>query len=360
MTPSLAALSAYIPSPNNRDLVIGPLTLHFYGLCIALGVIAAVIISSRRWEARGGNPDDIATLALWTVPAGVIGARIYHVATDWKTYRGNWGDAFRITQGGLGIPGGILAGVLVGLVVVRIKKLPAADLLDVVAPAIPVAQAIGRLGNWFNQELYGRPTTLPWGLKIDSPRPGYEQYTAFHPTFLYEALWNLMLAGVLVLIDRRKILRRGELFALYVLGYSIGRFFVEELRIDQASLVLGFRINTWTSSLSALGALGYLIWSRLRPEPTPVRSAAPDPASPADLQPEPEVAPVAAAVTVPTPEVAADGPAVEVPAVEVPPAGAPEPPRAASAGPDPTPEPVELSMVDHAEPGEGGSAAPRG
>ena len=271
----MLAVLASIPSPSRNDIVIGPLTLHLYGLCIALGVIAAVVISSKRWEARGGNPDDIATIALWAVPAGVIGARLYHVATDWKTYDGHWGDAFKITQGGLGIPGGIFLGVLTGLVVVKVKKLPALDLLDVVAPALPVAQAIGRFGNWFNQELYGRPTKLPWGLEIDNPPARYAAGTLFHPTFLYEALWNLALAGVLVLIDRKKILRRGELFALYLLGYSLGRLWVEDLRIDKASLILGVRVNIWTSLIALVVALTIVVVrGKRRPEDDDVPGSA--------------------------------------------------------------------------------------
>jgi prolipoprotein diacylglyceryl transferase len=265
LTP-FAALAS-LPSPGFTALEIGPLTLRMYGLCIALGVIAAVVISQKRWAARGGNPDDISTIALWAVPAGVIGARIYHVATDWKTYRGNWGEAFNITNGGLGIPGGILLGVIVGIIVVKKKGLPVAPLLDVVAPAIPVAQAIGRLGNWFNQELFGRPTELPWGLEIDlANRPlGYEQYATFHPTFLYEALWSLGVAGLLIVIDRSRKLRPGELFAIYVLGYGIGRLWVEDLRIDKASLIAGVRVNIWMSGILIIGAIAYLIISRRRP-----------------------------------------------------------------------------------------------
>lgn len=267
LTP-FATVVASLPSPGFN--MIGP--LRMYGLCIALGVIAAVMISSKRWEARGGNPDDIGTIALWAVPAGVIGARVYHVATDWKKYQDNWIDAFKITQGGLGIPGGILFGVIVGIIVVKKKHLPVAPLLDVVAPAIPVAQAIGRLGNWFNQELYGRPTTLPWGLKIDAPvdAKGYPfpPGTLFHPTFLYEALWSLGVAGVLILIDRRRKLRPGELFAGYILGYGIGRLWVEDLRIDEASLIWGVRVNIWMSAVLILGSLAYIVISRRRPAPT--------------------------------------------------------------------------------------------
>jgi prolipoprotein diacylglyceryl transferase len=261
------ALSASIPSPSVNVVEIGPLSLHIYGLCIALGVVAAVTISSRRWQARGGDPDDISTIAIWAVPAGVIGARLYHVATDWKTYQDDWVGALKITQGGLGIPGGIAAGVLVGWWVVRRHGWPVRDLLDVVAPAIPVAQAIGRLGNWFNQEVFGGPTDLPWGLEIDPEhRPaGLEQYETFHPTFLYEGLWNLSLAGLIVWLDRRKVLRRGELFLVYVFGYAVGRLWVESLRSDPASLILGVRVNTWMSIIVALGAVFAFWWGRRRP-----------------------------------------------------------------------------------------------
>ena len=248
---------ASIPSPSFNTL--GPLNL--YGLCIALGVIAAVVISSKRWEARGGNPDDISTIAMWAVPAGVIGARIYHVATDWKLYQDNWVDALKITQGGLGIPGGIFFGVLVGVLVVKVNKWPMRPLLDVVAPALPVAQAIGRLGNWFNQEVFGRPTDLPWGLQIDPEhRPAaYPDSPTFHPTFLYEALWNLALAVVLVRLDKKRILPPGLLFTIYVIGYGLGRLWVENLRSDNASLILGLRVNLWMSLVIALLALAVLL-----------------------------------------------------------------------------------------------------
>ena len=260
-----APLIASIPSPSFNT--IGPFRL--YGLCIALGVIAAVSISSRRWEARGGNPDDIGTIAIWAVPAGVIGARIYHVATDWKTYQHHLVDALKITNGGLGIPGGIFFGVIAGMIVVKVKKLPRLQLMDVVAPALPIAQAIGRFGNWFNQEVYGRPTTLPWGLKIDpavsAEAANYPIGTLFHPTFLYEGLWNVGLAFLLIWIERHKKLRPGELFALYVLGYSVGRLWVESLRSDRASLIYGVRINIWMSIIVGLLAIAWLVRSRLRP-----------------------------------------------------------------------------------------------
>jgi len=277
----LATLVASIPSPSFNTLELGPLTLRLYGLCIAIGVIAAVALSSKRWEARGGNPDDIGTIALWAVPAGVIGARMYHVATDWKTYQGRWAEAFNITNGGLGIPGGVALGVLVGLIVVKVKKLPAGELLDVVAPAIPLAQAIGRMGNWFNQELFGRPSTLPWAVEIDPEhRPvGYSGVETFHPTFLYEALWNLALVAFLLWLDKRKKLRVGELFAVYVLGYALGRFWVESLRIDPASLIWGVRVNTWMSLILGLCAIAVLVRNRLRPAATASDGAGADAAA---------------------------------------------------------------------------------
>lgn len=251
---------AAIPSPGDNAIGLGPLDLRAYGLMIALGVAAAVWIAQRRWAARGGDPDDIAAIALWAVPAGLVGARLYHVITDFRRFEGRWLDVFAIWEGGLGIPGGIALGVAGGLVVVRRRGLPAAQLLDVVAPAIPVAQAIGRLGNWFNQELYGRPTDLPWALRIDpAHRPaGMEDIALYHPTFLYEALWNLGLAFVLVQVGARIQLRPGQLFAGYVAGYAAGRFWVESLRIDPATEILGLRVNLWTSGAVFLAAVALL------------------------------------------------------------------------------------------------------
>ena len=209
----LAQLSAIasIPSPGRSSLHVGPLELRAYGLMIGLAVVVAVLIAQRRWAARGGDPNDITALAVWAVPAGLVGARLYHVVTDLSRFEGRWWHIPAVWEGGLGIPGGIAAGVLAGVVVARRRALPVADLLDVVAPAIPVAQAIGRLGNWFNQELYGRPTDLPWALRIDPEhRPdGLAAVATYHPTFLYEAVWNLGLAAVLVLVDRHRHPRAG-------------------------------------------------------------------------------------------------------------------------------------------------------
>jgi prolipoprotein diacylglyceryl transferase len=247
-------LLASLPSPPGKSIHIGPLALRAYGLAIALGVVAAVAIAQRRWRGAGGDPNDISGLATWAVPAGLVGARAWHVMTDWQKFRGRWHEVFFIWQGGLGIPGGLIAGVVVGAWVAHRRGLAVPRLLDAVAVAIPVAQAIGRLGNWFNQELFGRPTDLPWGLEIDPGRrpDRFAGEATFHPTFLYEALWNLALAGFLVWLGRRFRLRDGQLFTLYVGGYALGRLWVEAMRSDPASLLLGVRVNIWTS-LIALG-----------------------------------------------------------------------------------------------------------
>jgi prolipoprotein diacylglyceryl transferase len=262
---------ASIPSPPSNGISLGPIDLRVYGLAIAMGVVAAVAIARRRYEARGGRADDISAIALWAVPAGLIGASLYHVITDYDRFVGQWWRAFQVWKGGLGIPGGLLAGVLVGVYVARRRKLDVLLLLDVVAPAIPVAQAIGRIGNYFNQELYGRPTDLPWALEIDPEhRPddlaGVDTY---HPTFLYEALWNLALAGLILWLDRRGRMRKGQLFVVYVAGYALGRLWVEALRIDPANTILGLRVNIWTSLVALTGAAAALfLTSRDRQDPS--------------------------------------------------------------------------------------------
>lgn len=264
------AVLAAFPSPPGNAIGLGPLRVRAYGLAIAVGVIVAVTIAQRRWAARGGDPGDISRLATWSVLAGIVGARAYHVITDYQRFQGRWLEAFAIWEGGLGIPGGLAAGVITGVVLARRRNLPAAQLLDVVAPAIPVAQAIGRLGNWFNQELYGRPTTLPWAVRIDPEhRPdGLEQLATYHPTFLYEALWNLALAAILVVYERRRPGQPpGRLFALYVAGYGAGRLWVEALRIDPATRLGGVRVNIWVSLLAVAIAAGWLALQGRRPAP---------------------------------------------------------------------------------------------
>ena len=255
-----------IPSPGDNSIGVGPLELRAYGLTIAIGVVVAAGIARRRWAARGGSGDDIAALAVWAVPAGLVGARLYHVITDLHRFEGRWWHAPAVWEGGLGIPGGLVAGVLAGVWVAHRRGLPVATLLDVVAPAIPVGQAIGRLGNWFNQELFGGPTGLPWGLEIDAAhRPaGFEDVATFHPTFLYEAAWNLALAALLVAIERRWRPRPGALFAGYVAGYAAGRLWVESMRIDPATELFGIRVNLWVSGVTLLAALAWFVVVRAR------------------------------------------------------------------------------------------------
>jgi prolipoprotein diacylglyceryl transferase len=265
----LASLIASIPSPPGKSIGIGPLQLRAYGLAIAVGVLVAVWIAQRRYARRGGDPEALTAIAMWAVPMGLVGARLYHVITDYQRFQGRWWRVLEVWEGGLGIPGGLLAGVITGVVVARRRGLDVPTLLDVVAPAIAIAQAIGRLGNWFNQELYGRASELPWAVRIDAEhRPdGLENVATYHPTFLYEALWNVALAGLLVRLDRTGRLRRGQLFVLYVAGYALGRLWVEALRIDPANEILGLRVNIWTSlvALAIAGAVFVIGWRRPQP-----------------------------------------------------------------------------------------------
>ena len=257
----MAGLFGALPSPSANSLSIGPLELRAYGLMIALGALTAVAWSRRRHAARGGDPEDMSTIALWAIPAGLVGSRLYHVATDWRSFQGRWEDVPALWQGGLGIPGGLMAGVTVGVLVARRRGLSMAGAMDVMVPTIPVAQAIGRWGNWFNQEVFGRPTDLPWALEIDAAhRPsGYSEAATFHPTFLYEGLWNVALAIFLVRIERRGVLRPGYLVGLWVFGYGLGRLWVEALRVDQASLIVGVRVNTWMA-LAAIAVGAVVTW----------------------------------------------------------------------------------------------------
>lgn len=262
-----AGLLASIPSPSSGTLTIGPLKIHAYGLMIALGIVAGVWLMGRRFEKRGiGTRDDANSIAVWAVIAGVIGARLYHVATDWSKFENHLSNIPKLWQGGLGIPGGLLAGIGVGIWMIRRKGMPVAVALDCAAPALPLAQAIGRVGNYFNQELFGRPTTLPWALRIDVGKIplGYAPGTTFHPTFLYESLSNLVLCGLLILIGGRFRLRPGHLLATYFIGYGIIRFWVEGLRIDEAHHVGGLRWNQWVALVAVVGGIAYLLISRAR------------------------------------------------------------------------------------------------
>lgn len=248
---TVAAVIALIPSPSSGSIQIGPLRLNAYGLMIALGVIVAVRIAGRRAERIGqGTTEDISAIAMWAVPAGVLGGRFYHVITDYQKFQGQWFDAIKIWQGGLGIWGGVTAGVAVGWWCAKRRGLDAWWIVSCAAPAIAIAQAIGRWGNWFNQELFGQPTTLPWALKVSSSvaeKAGYAPGTTFHPTFLYESVGCVVLAWLLIRIERRLSPARGRLFAWYVVGYTMLRFGVEGLRIDTAHHVGSLRLNQWVA-----------------------------------------------------------------------------------------------------------------
>ncbi|MEW5811788.1 MAG: prolipoprotein diacylglyceryl transferase, partial [Actinomycetota bacterium] len=266
---------AYIPSPSQGVWHLGPFPLRAYALCIIAGIVAALVLGDRRWVARGGEPGVIYDIALWAVPFGLIGGRLYHVMTDWRTYFGEdgagFGAALRIWDGGLGIWGAVALGGIGAWIACRRRGIPLPAFGDAIAPGIILAQAIGRLGNYFNQELYGRETTMPWGLEI------YERVNSagvpdslngvstgqlieiVHPTFLYELIWNLLVFAVLIMVDRRFKIGHGRLFALYVAGYCVGRFWVELMRSDAATHLAGIRVNSFTSTFVFIGAVVYIM-----------------------------------------------------------------------------------------------------
>ncbi|MGH3031496.1 MAG: prolipoprotein diacylglyceryl transferase [Gaiellaceae bacterium] len=264
----MAALLASIPSPSSGDLEIGPLALHAYGVMLLLGIVAATWLTGVRWVRRGGDWDLVYRVAMWGVLGGIVGARLYHVITSWSTVDGEWWEPFAVWQGGLGIWGGIAGGVLAGAIVVRRAGESVLRFMDAVAPGLLLAQAIGRFGNYFNQELFGEPTDLPWALEIDpANRPeGFEQFATFHPTFLYESLWNLVGVGVLLLVDRRLRIRAPGLFALYVAWYTFGRFWEELLRIDPSHEYLGLRLNAYVAIAVFVAAIAAFVWSQRREE----------------------------------------------------------------------------------------------
>lgn len=263
-----------IPSPSLSSFSVGPLTIHFYALCIITGIAAAIWIGRKRYANLGGNPDDVSEVAIWAVPFGIIGGRIYHVITSPSQYfgaNGNPIDALRIWEGGLGIWGAISLGAVGAYLYFRTHKtsLNFRQLLDSLAPGVVVAQAIGRIGNYFNQEVFGKPTELPWGLEIDPVnRPnGFESYSTFHPTFLYELLWCLVVAALLIKLPgvlKQITSKQGDVFALYIFGYTAGRVWIENLRIDEANLILGLRLNIWVSLVVLITASAYLIASKRR------------------------------------------------------------------------------------------------
>ena len=271
-------LPASIPSPPSGVLHIGPIPIRAYALFIIAGIIVAVVVGDRRLQQRGGRKGIVPDVAVWAVPFGLVGARLYHLATNPELYWGSHGQgtlaAFEIWKGGLGIWGGIAGGAVGAWIAARRYGVRFSTLADAVAPGLALAQAVGRWGNYFNQELYGRATHLPWALHItkDLP-PGAPHY--YHPTFLYESLWDAGVALLVIWADRRWRLDRGRAFALYVAAYTAGRFWIESLRVDAAHRFFGLRLNDWTSVLLFIAAVAYLVLRRNAPGPEPATAQPP-------------------------------------------------------------------------------------
>ncbi|WP_407676273.1 prolipoprotein diacylglyceryl transferase [Plantactinospora alkalitolerans] len=274
---TLASLSpqAALPSPATAVWQVGPVPIRAYALCIVLGIVVACVVTELRMRRRGVAPWAVLDIAVWAVPFGIVGARLYHVITSPGDYFGDGGEpikALYIWEGGLGIWGAVAGGAVGAWLAARQLGIPLTVVADALAPGLPLAQAVGRVGNWFNNELFGGPTNLPWGLEIhrmDGTNPGHAlrddsgnpvlEPGLFHPTFLYEAIWNIGVAGFVLLLDRKLKLGRGRAFALYVMGYTAGRFWIEMMRTDKATEILGARLNVWTAVLVFLGALIYFL-----------------------------------------------------------------------------------------------------
>ncbi|MFF8949506.1 prolipoprotein diacylglyceryl transferase [Streptomyces sp. NPDC014940] len=270
---------AYIPSPSRGVLYLGPIPLRGYAFCIIIGVFIAVWLGNKRWVARGGRSGTVADIAVWAVPFGLVGGRLYHVITDYELYFSegrDWVDAFKVWEGGLGIWGAIALGALGAWIGARRRGIPMPAYADAVAPGIALAQAMGRWGNWFNQELYGRETHVPWALHITSSEggrvPGY-----YHPTFLYESLWCIGVALLVIWADRRFKMGHGRAFALYVAAYCVGRAWIEYMRVDDAHHILGLRLNDWTALIVFLLAVAYIVVSARK---RPGREAVVEPGAP--------------------------------------------------------------------------------
>jgi len=256
---------AYIPSPHSGTVNIGPLVIHMYGLTLLVAIVACILLTGKRWVALGGDWDLVLKVAVWGVAFGVVGARAYHDITSWNEVPSpKWKGIFEVWQGGLGVWGGILLGTLAGAVVIRRAGYSVRRFMDVTAPGLLLAQGIGRIGNWWNQELYGTPTKLPWALKIDqSHRPTDPKYlgdATFQPTFLYELLWDFAGVVLLLWVGRRFRIKPPGLFALYVSYYTFGRFFEELMRIDPAHHFYGLRLNAWVSIVVFVGSTAFFVW----------------------------------------------------------------------------------------------------
>jgi prolipoprotein diacylglyceryl transferase len=267
------AVLGYIPSPSSNGFHVGPLFVHMYGLMYVFAVMGAVLVSAVRWEAKGGSRETVYDAALWGFPAGLIGGRLYFLATSWNEMPPHWWGPFAVWKGGLGIWGGIAAGALVGIWRLRRHRINVPLFMDAAAPGLLVAQAIGRLGNYFNQELFGIPSRLPWALEIDRAHrellpAAYRYHLTFQPTFLYEIIWNLMLAGFLVWLGRTGRVKAPGLFALYVAGYSFARIGEELVRIDPAHHILGMRLNFYVAIAICLAGLAWFVRIQRRPAPS--------------------------------------------------------------------------------------------
>jgi prolipoprotein diacylglyceryl transferase len=288
--PDMAHPLAYLPSPSFNSFNIGPLVIHFYALMYLVGIALAILLTRRRWVAVGGNPELVTEIALWVVPAGIIGGRIYFDITTPMDIPHVWYGVFAVWTGGLGIWGGVLVGGLVGVWRLRKRGVSAALFADAMAPGLLVAQGIGRIGNYFNKELFGGPTTLPWGLEVPVQyRPaGYVQHATFHPTFLYELIWDFALAAVLVWLGHHRGVKPPGLFALYVTGYSAFRIFEESLRMDSSVHIFGLRLNMYIAcALTIVGAVWFYLTQR-RPERVEPEAGVPAAAA-VDAPAEPEV-----------------------------------------------------------------------
>lgn len=277
---------SYIPSPTFSKFEIGPFTIHMYAICILIGICVAVWILTTRWKRYGGTFDQILDTTLVTVPCALVGARLYHCITtpaDYFPPTGNLVNILKVWEGGMAIFGGISVGTLVAFLWCRHKHYPFAIFADAIAPALPVAQAIGRLGNWFNQELYGWPTTLPWGLKLNDADaigkseicysgaqcPDYRT-TLFHPTFLYEMIWNLIGAALIIYLGHKLAdrLKAGQQFAMYLMWYGLGRTWIENVRINYSTVILGLRTNVWTAIIVfVLGCILFVVLYQYGPDP---------------------------------------------------------------------------------------------
>jgi prolipoprotein diacylglyceryl transferase len=279
--PDMAHPLAYIPSPSFNSFSIGPLVIHFYALMYLVGITLAVLLTRRRWMAVGGNPELVTEIAIWVVPAGIIGGRIYFDITTPMDIPHVWYGVFAVWTGGLGIWGGVLVGGLVGVWRLRKRGVSAALFADAMAPGLLVAQGVGRIGNYFNKELFGGPTTLPWGVQIpyqyrvSGGIPVHDlNFTTFHPTFLYELIWDFALAAVLVWLGHHRGVKPPGLFALYVTGYSAFRILEESLRVDSSVHIFGLRLNLYIAcALTIVGAVWFYRTQR-RPEPVPPAAGA--------------------------------------------------------------------------------------